>query len=548
MPFGWYSLPLPAGFPIPLFKEMNMADEKDWQKLTEEAKFAEGIPLAFPLGKSTVLGVRLDGVIHVCGGKCTHYGGSLEKGFLRGSIITCLSHGARFDVKNGRKEAAPALEHLKCYETKVENGDVYVRPAPRAPYPQRPDTANQTFLIIGAGAAGNAAAETLRQNGFSGQLTMISPEETLPYDRPNLSKEFLAGKAKPEWLPLRSQSFYDERRIQLKLGHKVIGIDIGTRTVTLDDGDRLPWNRLLLATGGIPRPLEIPGKEKEGVYLLRSRRDAEAIIQAAQRARSAVVIGASFIGLEVASALRQRDLEVRIVAPETLPLQRIFGERIGTWIRGFHEDHGVQFYLGQTVVEILGSGNVEAVRLKDGTVVAADLIVVGIGIKPALDYLTGTGLVKENGIPVDACLRTSVEGIYAAGDIAAVPYGLAGQRIRVEHWVVAERHGQHAALAMLGSAEPYKEIPFFWTRQFDRSLTYLGWANSFDRVAYRGQFGNEGFFAGFYRDGVLHAAASLRRNMDLFITGELLKAGIAIPFEQFSDDKTDLRSLLPDSY
>jgi NADPH-dependent 2,4-dienoyl-CoA reductase/sulfur reductase-like enzyme/nitrite reductase/ring-hydroxylating ferredoxin subunit len=523
----------------------NMADDRDWQKLTEETKFAEGVPVAFPLGKTKVLGVRLDGAIYVCGGKCTHYGTSLERGFLRESTITCPSHTARFDVKSGRMESAPALDHLKCYETKVENGEVYVRPATRVPHPPRSETADQTFLIIGAGAAGNAAAETLRQNGFSGQVTMISPEETLPYDRPNLSKEFLAGKAEPEWLPLRSSGFYEERHIELKLGRKVTGIDIAAHAVTLDNGDRLTWDRLLLATGGIPRPLEVPGKDKEGVFLLRSRKDAEAIIQAAQRARSAVVIGASFIGLEVASALKQRNLEVRIVAPETLPLQKFFGERIGTWLREVHEDHGVQFHLKQTVAEILGSGSVEAVRLENGTVLTADLVVAGIGIKPALDYLAGTDLVKENGITVDACLRTPAEGIYAAGDIAAVPYGPLGQRIRVEHWVVAERQGQHAARAMLGSAEPYTEIPFFWTRHYGMNLAYLGWASSFDNVVYRGQFGNEGFLAGFYGNGALLAVASLRRNVDLVIVGELLKAGIALPVEQFSDDTTDLRSLLP---
>jgi NADPH-dependent 2,4-dienoyl-CoA reductase/sulfur reductase-like enzyme/nitrite reductase/ring-hydroxylating ferredoxin subunit len=523
-----------------------MADDKDWQKLTEETKFVEGVPVAFPLGKTTVLGVRLDGAIHVCGGKCTHYGSSLERGFLRGSIITCPSHTARFDVKTGRMESAPALDNLKCYETKVEHGDVYVRAAPRVPPRPRPETAGQTFLIIGAGAAGNAAAETLRQDGFSGQVTMISPEETLPYDRPNLSKEFLAGKGKPEWLPLRSPGFYEEQHIDLKLGHKVTGVDFKARAVTLENGDRLNWDRLLLATGGIPRPLEVPGKGKEGVFLLRSRRDAEAIIDAAQRARTAVVIGASFIGLEVASSLRQRDLEVRVVAPEAIPLQRIFGERIGTWLRGIHEDHGVQFHLGQTAAEILGPDSVEAVRLEDGTVVKADLVVVGIGIKPALDYLTGTDIVQGNGIPVDACLRTRAEGVYAAGDIAAVPYGPSGQLVRVEHWTVAERQGQHAARAMLGSMEPYQEIPFFWTRQFDMSLTYLGWADTFDQVAYRDPVGNEGFLAGFYSDGTLRAVASLRRNVNLTVVCELLKAGIAIPFEQFSDDKIDLRSLLPE--
>ncbi len=377
-------------------------------------------------------------------------------------------------------------------------------------------------------------------------MILISQENALPYDRPNLSKDYLAGKGKPEWLPLRSPGFYEERRIELKTGHKAISIDTGTRTVTLDSGDKLTGDRLLLATGGTPRSLQIPGNEKEGVFLLRSRRDAEAIMQAAERARSVVVIGASFIGLEVASALSQRNLQVSIVAPESLPLHRIVGEQIGVWLKAVHENHGVQLHLSRTPAEILGSGSVEAVMLDDGTVLEANLVVAGIGVTPALDYLAGTDLAQGSGIPVDACMKTSAEGIYAAGDIAAVPYGPVRQRIRVEHWVVAERQGQHAARAMLGSVEPYKEIPFFWTRQYDISLKYMGWARSFDKIAYRGRVGDEGFLAGFYDKDALLAAASFRRDVDLIIVGELLKAGVAIPFDRFADDKADLRSLLPD--
>jgi apoptosis-inducing factor 3 len=530
--------------PAFLFPEDFMADE-DWQKITKDADLKEGIPVSFDLGKSKVLLVRLKGAIYACSGKCTHYETHLDKGFLYGNIITCPSHNARFDVTNGRMAAPPALNHLKCYETKVENGEVYVRPAPKAAPVIRQDTTNRTFVILGSGAAGNAAAETLRDEGFAGRVVLVSPESALPYDRPNLSKDFLAGKTQPDWIPLHSEKFYQDRGIEFITGRKATGIDADAHTITLDNGQKLFWDSLLLATGGAPRPLMIPGKDLKGAFLLRSRGDADSIIKAIEEgARSVVVIGASFIGLEAASALGQRKLQVCVTAPENIPLGHIFGEPIGQWLKELHESRGVAFHLGRKPVEITGSQKVEGVRLDNGAVLAADLVVAGIGITPVLHYLSGTDLVKENAVPVDPCLKTFREGIYAAGDIAAVPYAPLGQRIRVEHWAVAERQGQHAARAMLGSTRPYDEVPFFWTRQHDNSVCYMGWARSFNRIAYRGPVDNNGFLAGYYKNDSLLAAASLKRGVELSILGELLKAGIEVAFNQFEDKNFDLRSLL----
>ena len=372
----------------------------------------------------------------------------------------------------------------------------------------------------------------------------MSPEDDLPYDRPNLSKDYLAGKSKPEWIPLRSEEFYTDKNIEFIKARKVTAIDTKEHTATLNGGETLTWDRLLLASGSRPRSLNIPGENMKGVYLLRSRRDSEAIVRALAGARKAVVIGSSFIGLEVAAALRQRKLEVSIVAPEIVPLGKVFGEDIGIWLKGLHESQGVRFYMGRKPVEIVGSGSVSGVRLDDGSSLSADLVVAGIGVTPVLEYLSGTGIANENAVPVDAHLQTSADRVFAAGDIAAVPYAPLNRRIRVEHWVVAERQGQHAARSMLGLMRPYDEIPFFWTRQYEMSLCYIGWTVSFDRVAYRGTIGKEGILAGYYEKDKLHAVASLRRSMELGILGELLKAGRAVPFEQFEDEKLDLRTLL----
>ncbi len=520
-----------------------MADN-DWQQVARDADLEDSVPASFDFGKSKVLLVRLDGKIFACGAKCTHYGAPLEKGFLRDGILTCPWHNARFDITSGRAVSAPALAHLKCYETKVEGGDIYIRAAVKAELPARGNTANQTYVILGAGAAGNAAAETLRDEGFAGRVVLVSPEEALPYDRPALSKDFLAGKSNSDWIPLRSQKFYADRRIEILTGRRATAIDPAKRMVALDNGEALSWDRLLLATGSRPRSLSIPGKDLKGVFLLRSRSDAEAIAKASEGARSAAVIGASFIGLETASALKQRGLDVHLIAPETAPLARIFGEDIGMWLKNVHESQGVKMHLGRKPVEILGSGKAEGVRLDDGTVATADLIVAGIGVEPVVDYLSGTGLLKDNGVPVNSSLQTSMNGIFAAGDIAWVPYAPLEQPIRVEHWAVAERQGQHAARAMLGSPEPYAEIPFFWTRQYDMSLCYLGWAKTFDRIAYRGAVGNEGFLAGFYEKNRLRAVAGFRRNVEFIVLGELLKDNVDVPFDRFEDERLELRALL----
>ncbi|MFO7899154.1 MAG: FAD-dependent oxidoreductase [Planctomycetota bacterium] len=518
--------------------------EDGWRKAAPETDVKEGEPIAVEVDGDDVLLVRVDGEIHACAGKCTHYGGPLADGLLDGHVVTCPWHNARFDVTDGRMVSPPALDHLTCYEAKVEAGDVYVRPRAEAREEPEPvaGTEGLQAVIVGAGAAGNAAAETLRREGFGGKIALITAEPDRPYDRPNLSKEYLSGEAKPEWIPLRDESFYADRGIDLLTSHEVAAVDPGAGSVTFADGSELAYDRLLLATGGVPRPLPVEGGDLEGVFLLRTLADAESIIGALDGAENVVVIGAGFIGMEVAGSLAERGLKVDLVARAAVPMARVFGEAVGRWLRGLHEEAGTTFHMGASVAKIGGAGKVESVELDDGSTLPADVVVAGLGIAPAVDFLEGTGLVEDGAVPVDERLQTKAENVYAAGDIAMVPDARLGRRIRVEHWVVAERQGQHAARMMLGRDDPYDEVPFFWTQQHGKSINYAGSARTFDRIAVRGEIGGE-FLTGYYEAGALRAVASLWRDVDFIAAMQVLKAGRNIDPEQFEDEGVDLREL-----
>jgi NADPH-dependent 2,4-dienoyl-CoA reductase/sulfur reductase-like enzyme len=427
---------------------------------------------------------------------------------------------------------------------KVEDGVVYVT-APREEQPPAVEGEDdRTFVMVGAGAAGNAAAETLRREGFAGRIVLVTAESVLPYDRPTLSKELMAGEAKPEWLPLHDAGFYDDRGIELMTGRRVAGIDPAERVIEFEDGDQLSFDKALLATGATPRNLDIPGADLEGYFLLRSRADAEAIDAALEGAETAVIIGASFIGMEVGWGLRQRGLDVHVVAPENVPMSRIFGEAVGKWLHEKHEEAGVQFHLGATPEEVRGNGAVEEVLLSNGQTLPADLVVAGVGVRPAVGFLEGSGLLRDGVVPVDATLQTEAEDIYAAGDIALVPSHYSGESHRIEHWTVAERQGQHAARAMLGSDELYKEIPFFWTHQADASITHIGYPGETDEVVVRGEVGDGEWLIGFYANGRLRAAACKWMDREILSLMELMKAGKEIPADVLADPSTDLVGML----
>ena len=365
-------------------------------------------------------------------------------------------------------------------------------------------------MIVGGGAAGFAAAEMLRRRKYEGGIVMLSSDDTPPVDRPNLSKDYLAGSAPEEWLPLRDQSFYSDNAIDLRLDTTVAAIDPRAREVALAGGEKLPFDRLLLATGAEPVSPSIPGAGPSDVLVLRSLKDCRAIIERAKTARRAVVLGASFIGLEVAASLRTRNIEVHVVAPEEHPMEKILGPDLSRLVQAIHESHGVVFHLRETASGVEG----KRVTLSGGTVLEADLIVAGFGVRPRLGLAEAAGLKIDRGVAVDAFLETSIAGIFAAGDIARWPDRLTGEAIRVEHWVVAERQGQTAALNMLGMREQFDAVPFFWSQHYDMPINYVGHAEKWDELAVEGDIANKDGLVRMRRAGRTLAVASVFRDLE----------------------------------
>jgi NADPH-dependent 2,4-dienoyl-CoA reductase/sulfur reductase-like enzyme len=381
---------------------------------------------------------------------------------------------------------------------------------PPQPAKKAPASAPRRIVIVGGGAAGFAAAELLRRLGYGGDVTMLSSDDAPPVDRPNLSKDYLAGSAPEDWVPLRSETFYPESKIGLRLSTNVEAINVKAGEVVLGDGKTVPYDRLLLATGAEPVKLPIPGTDQPHVHTLRSFADCRAIIALASNAKRAIVIGASFIGLEAAAALRARDIEVHVVAPEQRPMERILGPDMGDFVRALHEEHGVIFHLGDTVAVIDG----RKATLKSGRVLEADLIVVGVGVRPRLGLAEQAGLTIDRGVTVNAYLETSTPGIYAAGDIARWPDPHSGENIRVEHWVVAERQGQTAARNMLGLRVAFDAVPFFWSQHYDVPINYVGHAEKWDEIAIDGDIKGRDCVLRYKGNGRVLAVASIYRDVD----------------------------------
>jgi NADPH-dependent 2,4-dienoyl-CoA reductase/sulfur reductase-like enzyme/nitrite reductase/ring-hydroxylating ferredoxin subunit len=491
--------------------QQSSADGPDLAQGVAVTEFVDGKLLGH-VGDQEVLLVRADGEIFAVSAHCTHYHGPLAEGLVIDDGIRCPWHHACFDLHTGEAVRAPATFPLERWRVEEKDGRVFVRDKVEGVRPRAAPEAGAPgrVVIVGGGAAGFAAAEMLRRCGYRGGIVMLSGETAAPVDRPNLSKDYLAGSAPEDWVPLRAESYYGETGIDLRLGTEVVGIDTRARRVEIRDGGTVAYDRLLLATGAEPVRLPVPGADQPHVRTLRSLADCRAIIAAARTARRALVVGASFIGLEAAAALRTRGLDVHVVAPEQRPMERVFGPQMGDFIRGLHEEHGVVFHLGDTVVAIEGS----RVTLNSGAAVEAELVVVGIGVRPRTALAEQAGLKTDRGVLVDAFLETSASGVFAAGDIARWPDPHSGEPIRVEHWAVAQRQGQTAARNMLGRREKFTAVPFFWSQHYDVPINYVGHAERWDEIAIDGDIAARNCLLTYRRNGRVLAVASIFRDME----------------------------------
>jgi NADPH-dependent 2,4-dienoyl-CoA reductase/sulfur reductase-like enzyme/nitrite reductase/ring-hydroxylating ferredoxin subunit len=426
-----------------------------------------------------VLLARAGKEIFAVGATCTHYSGPLAEGLVAGDTVRCPLHHACFSLRTGEALRAPALNPIACFVVERRGDKLYVLgKKPDPPAKDAPKDAPPSVVVVGGGAAGHAAVEMLRREGYGGRITLLSADSAPPVDRPNLSKDYLAGTAPEDWMPLRPLEFYKEHGIDLLTGARVTALDLDAKRVILDGGATHSFGALLLATGAEAVRLAIVGADLPHVHTLRSLADSRAIIAGLKGAKKAVVIGASFIGLEVAASLRARHIDVHVVAPEKIPMERVLGSELGQSLRALHEERGVVFHLEQTAKAI----DARKVTLADGKSLEADLVVVGIGVRPSVTLAEKAGLSIDRGVVVDRFLQTSATGVFAAGDIARWPDPRSGSNIRVEHWVVAQRQGQIAAKNILGQNVPCTLVPFFWSQHYDLQISYVGHAESWDRV------------------------------------------------------------------
>lgn len=462
-----------------------------------------------------VLLARVGDEVLAVGGTCTHYGAPLAHGLVVGDTVRCPLHHACFSLRTGEALQAPAFDPLSRWNVERRGDMIFVTgkiPADQQAAPQADHDRSrhpERIVIIGGGAAGFAAAEMLRRRHFAGQLTMLSADTDAPCDRPNLSKDYLAGSAKEEWMPLRSPKFYTDQKIDLHLRTMVQRIDASQRTVITDDGRVFPFDRLLLATGADPVRLQIPGAERSHVFVLRTLSDSRAIIDRARTAKTAVVMGAGFIGMEVAAALRERGMAVHVVAPAARPLENVLGPELGDFIRSLHEEHGVTFHLGTSAVRI----DEKTITLNNGDVLDADLVVIGIGVRPQTSLAAEAGIAVDQGVLVNEFLETNLPGVFAAGDVAQWRDPDTAQSRRVEHWVVAERHGQVAAENMLGARHAFQNVPFFWSAHYNVAIRYVGYARGWDKIEIDGSIAKRDCLVRYVKGSEVVAVAAIGRDI-----------------------------------
>ena len=467
-------------------------------------------------GETKILLAKVDDNFYAVGAVCPHYKAPLIKGALCGTKLYCPWHHSVFDITDGTLLQPPAIDDLPHYKIRIQNDDIFIQlPEEKKEDNNKTSVANEkTFVILGGGAAGLMAAETLRSKGFGGQLILITKENEAPYDRTALSKKFMSGKQKAEELPLRKDDFFERNNIELEKNKTVTAVHASKKTIQFTDGSSQHYDAILIATGSEAKKLNVQGSHLPNVFTLRSAEDAKRILTEAKKATKVCIIGASFIGMETAASLKTLQLDVTVLAKE-MPFEEKFGKEIGEVFYKMHTEKGVVIKTGAEVKKIEGDNKAEAVILKSGERIETELVIVGIGVHPETDFLQGVTLnEKDRSVMVDEYLQAA-DNVFAAGDIARFPNVKSSETIRIEHWRLAQQHGRMAALNMLGEKHSVHEIvPFFWTNQFDKRLSYVGHAESWDRIEFDGDIQQQKFLAFYIKDDNVLAVASMNQDED----------------------------------
>lgn len=503
--------------------------------------------MAFTVGSEEgdkILLAKHEGKVYALSNFCSHFGVPLAGSVLFDDKVICPAHNAAFSIIDGFPEHAPAKDGLQTFEIIERDGKQYVKlPSNfkdnKVPHMATRDKENKTrFVIIGGGPAGLSAAETLRQSDFTGEIIILSAEEVLAYDRTLLSKALAKGDAS-KWT-LRSSDFMDKYGIDFRTNSRVKRLDTKNNEVYLANDTTLKYDKLLIATGGNARRPGFPGAELEGVYTLRKASDQETIKGHIDNAKKVVIIGSGFIGYECAAnlvATYKDEKSVNVVDAISVPFEHVLGKDVGKALKTLAEDNGVKFNLSQKLKKIVGeAGKVTGVELEDGTVLDADLVILGTGVTPATSFIQdGIELAKDGSVKVDPYLRTSTSNVFAAGDMAEFPYYVTGERARVEHWNHATQQGEVAAYNMLDKDIPYDIIPFFWTRNYLKTLQYTGYARDFSEVHIDGSLEELKFVAYYIKGDKILAAAGLNRGADIHVIKEAMRVGIMPSASEIKD-------------
>ncbi|XP_059141402.1 apoptosis-inducing factor 3-like isoform X1 [Physella acuta] len=510
-----------------------------------EAKdFKDGHMQEVEVGDQKVLLVKEDGSFYAIGNKCTHYGAPLSKGAYCKGVVRCPWHGACFNVKTGDIEDFPGLDSVQKFQVEVKDGKVLVRADPAAlenskrvkPMVKKSSDNNKSVVLIGGGPASVVCAETLRQEGFTGKIVLVTRETALPYDRIKLSK---ALSIKPEEIALRNKDFYDSHDIELKLNTEVTKIVPSEKKVELQDGHSLKYDTLVIATGGQPRLLPIPGADLKNVYTLRTPQDANAIAENSH-GKNVVIMGSSFIGMEVAAFLADKAASVSVVDLVQVPFQLTLGQELGTHMKQMHEGKGVKFYFDTSVKEFKGEdGKLTEAVLANGTVLPADVCVMGVGVVPATNFLKDSGLelTPRGFVTVNKNMRTNIPDIYAAGDIVEFPLFIANnQQANVQHWQMAHQHGKIAGLSIAGKAQDIHSVPYFWTVQYGKSIRYAGYGPGYDDIILHGDVDDNKFVAFYTKNETVVAVASLGWDPIVSQAAELMSKGGVIKKDDIKSD------------